>query len=238
MKRNIIQIDQEKCNGCGLCENACHEGAIKIIDGKAQLISEEYCDGLGACLPVCPTGALKIIEAEAKPFNQELIGKNQKQQYEHAHMCPSSRERIIKRDNLNADGKDNDQSFYENNQNVSYLGNWPVQFSLVNPYASFLENADILIAADCTAFAYSQIHNKFMKNKVTIIGCPKLDNAEYYIDKLTEILSNHDIKSITVLRMEVPCCGGMTHIVKQAMLKAQKIVQFNEVIITIDGGIK
>lgn len=236
MLRKIIKIDEEKCNGCGLCANACHEGAIQIVDGKAKLISEEYCDGLGNCLPACPTGAISIVEADAKPFNQELVEQRINSQHSHGFSCPGSRQISITRDEKPVQLKND-------TQNVKYdlesqLQNWPVQLNLVNPYASYFDNAELLIAADCTAFAYANIHQEFMKNKVTLIGCPKLDNVEYYREKLIEIIQNHELRGITVLKMEVPCCSGIARIVKDAMLTAQVIVPYNEVTITIDGDIK
>ncbi|MEZ0536345.1 ATP-binding protein [Caldicellulosiruptoraceae bacterium PP1] len=238
MLRKIIKIDEEKCNGCGLCANACHEGAIQIIDGKAKLISEEYCDGLGNCLPVCPTGAISIVEEDVKPFNQELVEQRMQSHHNtHGFSCPGSRQISITREQRSEVPKVEKQ-VEKNIELESQLQNWPVQLNLINPYASYLDNADLLIAADCTAFAYANIHNEFMKDKVTLIGCPKLDNVEYYREKLIEILSNHDIKSITVLKMEVPCCGGIAKIVKDAMLTAQIIVPYNEVTITINGDIK
>jgi len=193
MKRKIIKIDKELCNGCGLCVEACHEGAIQMVDGKAQLVSDQYCDGLGDCLPACPAGAIEIIEREADPYNQ---------------------------------------------QQPSELQNWPVQLKLINPGSDYLNNADILVMADCVAYAYGNAHQEFIKDSITIIGCPKLDDNEYYTEKLTEIFQRNSIKSITVVRMEVPCCGGLFQAVKTAMLKSETIVPYKEVVIGINGKIK
>lgn len=237
MIRKIVKIDKEKCNGCGLCVSACHEGAIELVNGKARLVSEEYCDGLGNCLPVCPTGAIEIIEAEVKPFNEEAVKENlnKNRNSQPACICPSSSERTFVRETKDQGNRPKDQ---EQLQEASQLINWPVQLNLVNPYAKFFDNADILIAADCVAYAYATFHSNFMKGKVTIIGCPKLDDIEYYYEKILEIIKNHNIKSITVVKMEVPCCNGIASIVKEAMLDSKTIVPYSEITITTDGGIK
>lgn len=236
MVRKIIKIDEEKCNGCGLCVNACVEGAIELVDGKARLVSEEYCDGLGNCLPVCPTGAIEIVEADVKPFNEKAVEERiekTKSKREFSCMCPGSQEKIIeKRETFQA------KPSVQEVQDSSELINWPVQLALVNPYAKFLENSHLLIAADCVAYAYASFHRDFIKGRVTLIGCPKLDDIDYYYEKILEIIKNHNIKSITVVKMEVPCCGGIAAIVKKAMLEAQKILPYSEVTITTDGGIK
>ncbi|NFN86464.1 4Fe-4S dicluster domain-containing protein [Clostridium sporogenes] len=247
MIRKIVNIDKEKCNGCGLCVSACHEGAIELIDGKAVLISDEYCDGLGDCLPECPTGAIKIIEREAAEYNEELVEKKMamKNSVESTKEkmpcgCPGTMAKAIKRPikniNLNIE-KEDDKSYRKINMD-SELQQWPVQIKLVNTKAPYLQDSDLLIAGDCTAYAYGDFHNKFIKNRITLIGCPKLDDNEYYKEKIAEILKNNNIKSITVVRMEVPCCGGIVNAVKQAMLKSETIVPFNEVIISTDGRIK
>jgi len=203
MKRRIIRINEEKCNGCGLCEKACHEGAIKVIGGKARLVSEDLCDGMGSCL-VCPENAIEIIEAESqaqrKPLTNESINNE-----------------II-------------------NKNIN-LNSWPVQIHLIHPKAKFLANADLLIASDCTAFAYPNFHRDFLKNRVVLIGCPKLDDLESYIEKFKDILLNNDIKSITVIKMEVPCCNGMSYAVRKAMALSDKIIPYSEVTVSIDGKI-
>ncbi|ACQ52028.1 4Fe-4S dicluster domain-containing protein [Clostridium botulinum] len=247
MIRKIVNIDKEKCNGCGLCVTACHEGAIELIDGKAVLISDEYCDGLGDCLPECPTGAIKIVEREAAEYNEELVEKRmamKKPVEENKEKMPcgclgimaKAIKRTGKNANLRIEDKDN-----KNNEKInmdSELQQWPVQIKLVNTKAPYLQDANLLIAGDCTAYAYGDFHKKFIKDRITLIGCPKLDDNEYYKEKITEILKNNNIKSITVVRMEVPCCGGIVNAVKGAMLKSETIVPFNEVIISTDGRIK
>lgn len=239
MKRKIVQIDQEKCNGCGLCVNACHEGAIEIRNGKAVLISDEYCDGLGNCLPECPVGAIQIIEREAADYNHELVMKKMEErekknnmQVPHMGGCPGQRAMQLQHNNKKHEANEKENVRHEE---FSELNQWPVQLNLINPYASYLDGADLLIAADCCAYAYGNFHRDFMSGKITVIGCPKLDDIDYYTEKLTEIFSQNDIKSITVTRMEVPCCGGIVHAVKTAMLNAKKIVPYREVIIGVDG---
>lgn len=242
MIRKIIKIHEEKCNGCGLCAEACHESAIEMVNGKAKVISDQYCDGLGDCLPACPTGAIEIIEREAVPYSQEAVDKllaekkANKQKEKMPCGCPGTmaKKLIIKTEKEIAK-----ESKKEENSSVkSQLGQWPVQLSLVNPNADYFENADLLIAADCTAFAYGDFHKDFIKNKITVIGCPKLDNNDYYAEKVAAILSNNNIKSITVVRMEVPCCSGIVSMVKKAMLKTETIVPYDEVVIGVDGTIK
>ncbi|MCY6369891.1 ATP-binding protein [Clostridium ganghwense] len=247
MKRKIISIDEKKCNGCELCVNACHEGAIELINGKARLVSDEYCDGLGDCLPACPTDAIKIIEREAEEYNEEAVEKRMVEMKENKEVakampcgCPGTMAKMIKRENSKADDKK--ISVKEDNRgaetkNVSELRQWPVQIKLINPKSSFLENADLLIAADCTAYAYADFHKDFIKNHITMIGCPKLDDNEYYKEKLTEILRNNNIRSIKVVRMSVPCCTGIVNSVKRAMLESNVIVPYSEVIIDTDGSI-
>ncbi|MBU3214942.1 4Fe-4S binding protein [Clostridium estertheticum] len=245
MKRNIINIDESKCNGCGLCINACHEGAIELVSGKAKLISDEYCDGLGDCLPECPVDAIKIIQRDAMSYDVKavLIKKEQSDNKEGKKSdlpcgCPGTMEKSIKR-NIKSNLV---QSKIRVNTNVeesaaSMLNQWPVQLKLVNSKAGFLKGADILIAADCTAYAYGNFHKEFIKGRITLIGCPKLDDDDYYRDKIAEILENNEIKSITVIRMEVPCCAGIVFSVKEAMLKARVIVPYKEITIGINGVI-
>ena len=241
MLRDIISIDKEKCNGCGLCVSACHEGALQLIDGKATLISDSYCDGLGACLPECPTGAIQISKREAELYDEQAVeAKNMKEMLDSkqpeklACGCPGTHSRIIE--------KNPDQ---ENNQKItnpqipqmqSQLGQWPCQIKLVPPNAPYFDKANLLVAADCTAYAYANFHNDFMKNKITIIGCPKLDNTEY-ANKLTDILKSNEIKSITVVKMEVPCCGGIEYAVKQALMGSGKMIPWHVVTISTDGEI-
>jgi len=244
MKRRIVRIDEDKCNGCGLCINACHEGALQLVDGKAKLVSESYCDGLGNCLPECPTGAITIEEREAEPFDEEAVKKNmnEKQEQEHAHAhahhhghgggCPGSRAMFIRRE-----AAETRPAAPANAQKPqSALRQWPCQIKLVPVNAPYFKDAHLLVAADCTAYAYASIHEDFMKNKITLIGCPKLDEVDY-TEKLTEILRLNNIKSVTVLRMEVPCCGGIVNAVKNALLNSGKLVPWQVFIIGTDGTI-
>jgi len=241
MKRNIISIDENKCDGCGLCIEGCHEGAIEIVNGRARLISDEYCDGLGDCLPKCPRDAIKIVERDAKDYDVVAVEIKNKKNNKKDNLpcgCPGTMEKSIKRNvDINvrkATTKINDEV---DTTVTSQLNQWPVQLKLVNSKAEFLNGADILIAADCSAYAYGNFHNEFIKGRVTLIGCPKLDDNEYYTKKITEILENNDIKSITVVRMEVPCCAGIVNCVKEAMMRAGIIVQYKEVTIGINGVI-
>ena len=248
MKRNIIKIDEEKCNGCGICINACHEGALQLIDGKARLISESYCDGLGACLPECPTGAITVEEREADAFDEEAVkakmenAKLQKPEEESLAEnvkpmgcgCPGSHARAIERKSAVAESKVSVS--YNNEKPESQLRQWPCQIKLVSPQAPYFANAHLLVAADCTAYAYANIHEDFMKNKITIIGCPKLDEGDYS-EKLAAILHYNNIKSVTVLKMEVPCCGGITNAVKNALIKSEKMIPWSVITVTTDGEI-
>ncbi|MCX7748315.1 MAG: 4Fe-4S binding protein [Clostridia bacterium] len=247
MIRKIIQIDEEKCNGCGLCVTACHEGAIEMINGKAKLVSDEYCDGLGNCLPECPTGAIQMIEREAVAYDddavQERLAKMKKQPEVKAEApkkipcgCPGTMARAIERKPaVSEEPATTRDEKREEPVLTSELRQWPVQLNLINPYAGYLNDANLLVAADCSAFAYANFHKDFIKDHITVIGCPKLDDNEYYKEKLTEILKNSNIKSITVVRMEVPCCGGIVSAVKTAMLQSEIIVPYREVIISTDG---
>ncbi|MBP2033688.1 NAD-dependent dihydropyrimidine dehydrogenase PreA subunit [Clostridium algifaecis] len=234
MIRKIVNIDKEKCNGCGLCVNACHEGAIELVDGKAVLISDEYCDGLGDCLPECPTGAINIIERESSAYNEELVMKKKdmkKSENIEQKMpcgCPGTAAKSIKRNSVVK---------VKNEHQVSELRQWPVQLKLINTRAPYLKEANLLVAADCTAYAYADFHRDFIKNHITVIGCPKLDDISYYEDKLAEIIKNNNLKSITVIRMEVPCCGGIVNAVKNAMLKTQTIIPYKEIVISTEGSI-
>lgn len=205
MKRRIIEIDQEKCIGCGLCASACHEGAIAMVDGKAKLMRDDYCDGLGDCLPVCPTGAITFTEREAAAYDEEAVLK---------HKASSS----------------------VSNKQESRLSHWPVQIKLVPVNAPYFDGANLLIAADCTAYAYATFHEDFMKNCITIIGCPKLDNVDYS-PKLTEIIQKNDIKSVTIVRMEVPCCGGLAYAAEKALQNSGKLIPRQIITISIDGKI-
>lgn len=237
MKRNIITIDEEKCTGCGLCVNACQEGALKIVNGKAKLVSESYCDGLGKCLPECPAGAIAIEERDAAIFDEEAVKTNTAAGTKKAPDnlpcgCPGTQARMIEKKH------DISQKTIETNTKPlqSELRQWPCQIKLVPAGAPYFDNAHILVAADCTAYAYANIHNEFMKNKITLIGCPKLDSIDYS-DKLTQILESHEIKSITVLRMEVPCCGGLVAAVKQALINSGKMIPWRVVVIGTDGNL-
>jgi len=237
MKRNMVKIDEEKCTGCGLCIETCHEGALQLINGKARLVSESYCDGLGACLPECPTGAITIEEREADAFDEEAVKehtevKKNKVPATLACGCPGTHTRTIERKEetvppVAAAGQA---------EAVSQLRQWPCQIKLVPINAPYFDNAHLLVAADCTAYAYAGVHGDFMRNKITIIGCPKLDNIDY-TEKLTGILKAHAIKSVTVLRMEVPCCGGLANAVKQALLNSGKMIPWRIVTVTTDGSI-
>jgi NAD-dependent dihydropyrimidine dehydrogenase PreA subunit len=236
IKRKIIEIDREKCDGCGICVNACHEGALQIVDGKAALVSDEYCDGLGDCLPACPMDAIKIIEREALPFNEELVKQRMQEKAEGKDVpcsCPGTMGKVIERPVEQE--KKTAPSQEEREERPSELRQWPVQLTLINPQASYLKNADILIAADCTAYAYASFHEKFMKDRITIIGCPKLDDNEYYTEKIAQILKINNPNSITVIRMEVPCCSGIVRAVKEAMLNSGVIVPYKEVTINNQG---
>jgi len=240
MKRKIVHIDEEKCNGCGLCVEACHEGALQLIDGKAKLVSESYCDGLGDCLPECPTGAITIVEREADPYDEEAVKKNMETRKTAKDAaadtlpcgCPGTHAKMIQR-------KTETSTAPAAQQNVpveSQLRQWPCQIKLVPVNAPYLDDAHLLIAADCTAYAYANIHNDFMRGKITLIGCPKLDSVDYS-EKLTEILKAHHIKSITVLRMEVPCCYGLVNAVKKALIDSGTMIPWRVVTISTDGRV-
>ncbi len=202
MIRKIIQIDEEKCNGCGACANACHEGAIEMVNGKAKLMREDYCDGMGDCLPQCPTGAITFVEREAAAYDEQAV---------EGVASPAAKLQ-------------------------SQLGQWPVQIKLVPINAPYFDGAKLLIAADCTAYAYANMHQDFMRGKITLIGCPKLDAVDY-TEKLTEIIRNNNIQSVTVVRMEVPCCGGLQMAAINALKNSGKFIPWQVVTISIDGKI-
>lgn len=282
MKRKIIRINDELCNGCGACVPDCAEGALQIVDGKARLISDLFCDGLGACLGSCPTGAIEVEEREAEPYNERKVmednivpaGENtirihlehlknhgateflneaiaylkekgmknplenpQKEEAcghgHHGGGCPGSRAMTLKPAEKPV-AKPIEQK-KETGPLQSQLGHWPVQIHLLSPHSPFLKNADLMIIADCVAFAYANTHEEFIKGKAVAIGCPKLDDAGAYVEKIAAIIKNCNLKSITIVRMEVPCCGGMTEIVKQAMKKADEIIPFSVQVISISG---
>ncbi len=216
MIRRIITINEEKCNGCGLCADACHEGAIGIVDGKAKLLREDYCDGLGDCLPACPMNAISFEEREAPAYNEAAVLAAKKAKEEALPCgCPGSSCQSVQ-------------------SKATELRNFPVQIKLLPPNAPYFENADLLIAADCTAYSYGNFHNDFMKKRVTLIGCPKLDAVDY-AEKLTQIFKYNNIRSITVARMTVPCCGGLSHAVQTALKNSGKNIPLHIVTITPDG---
>ena len=235
MIRKIIKIDEDKCNGCGACAAACHEGAIEIIDGKAVLTREDYCDGLGDCLPECPTDAISFEEREAPAYDEAAVlaakqKKMKKQGIKIPHAgCPGTQVRQIvppKTENTSS----------HTPAAISQLGQWPCQIKLAPVNAPYFNEAKLLIAAACTAYAYANIHEDFMKGKVTLIGCPKLDSVDYS-EKITAIIRNNDIRSVTILRMEVPCCGGLETAVKKALQESGKFIPWQTITISIDGKI-
>ena len=225
MIRRIIQINEEACTGCGACAAACHEGAITMIGGKAKLTREDYCDGLGDCLPTCPAGAIAFEEREAPAYDEAavLAAKNEKA----AYSCPGSRMRVMERE---------DRPPAESAAARSQLAQWPVQIKLVPVNAPYFNGSDLLIAADCTAYAYGGFHNAFIRGRITLIGCPKLDAADYS-EKLTQIFLYSRIKSVTVVRMEVPCCGGIEQAVKRALQASGKDIPCRVAVVSTDGKI-
>jgi ferredoxin len=230
--RKIIRIDEEKCNGCGLCADACHEGAIGMADGKAKLLRDDYCDGLGNCLPVCPTGAIAFEEREAAGYDEEAVKKRMLQKMAGATPpsggCPGSRARAIHRETSPVSA---------NNAPISsQLNQWPVQIKLAPVNAPYFENANLLVSADCCAYACGNFHNEFMRGKITLIGCPKLDEGDYS-EKLTAIIEGNNIKSVTVVRMEVPCCGGIENAVRTALKNSGKMIPWRVVTLSTSGEI-
>lgn len=252
MIRRIIQIDEEKCNGCGACAKACHEGAISMVNGKAKLMRDDYCDGLGDCLPNCPVDAIHFVEREAAAYDAEAVKQNmlRKQQEEAAKQnaeeepkapvkkmaggCPGTRMRMMNRGERAESGDENQNTV--GSMNRSMLSQWPVQIKLAPVNAPYFDGAKLLIAADCSAYAYGDFHNRFIKGHVTLIGCPKLDNVDYS-EKLTEIIKNNNIKSVTIVRMEVPCCGGIEMAAKKALQESGKFIPWQVVTLSIDGQI-
>ena len=229
--RRIIQIDEEKCNGCGACAAACHEGAIGMVDGKAKLLRDDYCDGLGDCLPSCPTGAITFVEREAAAYDEVAVLTNQKEKAEVVQQsgCPGQRMMQMQRE-------DNVKEKETSVQSVSQLSQWPVQIKLVPVKAPYFDGAKLLIAADCTAYAYARFHEDFIKGKITIVGCPKLDSVDY-TEKLTEIIKNNTIQSVTIVRMQVPCCGGLEIAAKKALQNSGKFIPWQVVTISVDGKV-
>ncbi len=232
MIRQIIHIDEEKCNGCGKCATACHEGAIDMIDGKAKLVREHFCDGIGDCLPNCPTGAITFENREAPAYDEVAVKRAQaEREFEQSlgHSgCPGSRSMQLSQPTVDVQPQVSPRQ--------SRLQQWPVQIKLAPVQAPFFQNAKLLIAADCSAYAYANMHEEFMKGRVTLIGCPKLDSVDYS-EKLTDIIATNDIKSVTVVRMEVPCCGGLEYAAKQALQNSGKFIPWQVVTISRDGRI-
>ena len=234
MKRRIIEIDQDKCNGCGACAAACHESAIVMTEGKAKLMRDDYCDGLGDCLPTCPAGAISFVEREAAAYDEAavLANKQKKMQQEGMHLhsgCPGTRMKTIQ----HAEPSDVETVLAAVQ---SRLSQWPVQIKLVPVNAPYFDGVKLLIAADCTAYAYAAFHERFMKGHITLAGCPKLDGVDYS-EKLIEIIRNNDIKSVTIVRMEVPCCGGLECAAKTALQNSGKFIPWQVVTISTDGNI-
>ena len=232
MKRRIIEIDENKCNGCGACAAACHEVAIAMVDGKARLMRDDYCDGLGDCLPTCPTGAITFVEREAAAYDEQAVMENKQRKMRKEGMtlpcgCPGSQSRQIQ----HAEGGSTEMPRIEQ---TSRLSQWPVQIKLVPVNAPYFDGARLLIAADCTAYAYAAFHERFIKGHITLVGCPKLDGVDYS-EKLTEIIRENNIKSVTVVRMEVPCCGGLEMAAKKALQQSGKFIPWQVVTVTVDG---
>lgn len=234
MIRRIIKIDEEKCNGCGACANACHEGAIEMINGKAKLTREDYCDGLGDCLPTCPADAIHFEEREAPAYDEAavLAAKAAKENQQKTPLpcgCPGSQSKAIRRER---DAVTPQMTV----ANTSQLSQWPVQIKLAPVNAPYFDGANLLIAADCSAYAYGNFHQEFIRNHITLIGCPKLDEGDY-ADKLTQIIANNDIKSVTIVRMEVPCCSGIAQAARRALQASGKFIPWRVVIISTDGKV-
>ena len=238
MVRKIIEIDRDKCNGCGACASACHEGAIGMVEGKARLLREDYCDGLGDCLPACPTGAITFVEREAAAYDQAAVQAAQAAQGEgrpapaaHAHGagCPGARAMELR-------PRPEAGPAPEGPAPASQLRQWPVQIKLVPTQAPYYQGSRLLIAADCTAYAYAAFHQQFIRGHITLVGCPKLDGVDY-AEKLGEILRRNDIKSVHIVRMEVPCCGGLEQAVRQALQSSGKLIPWQVTVISTDGRV-
>ena len=242
--RKIIHIDEDKCDGCGLCVIGCPESALQIVDGKARLASEKYCDGLGACLGECPKGAISIEERDAEDFDEAAVKERLQEIGKHSlphsegdtahspHACPSARTQDFRGDERGA------ESDAPGQKQESELRQWPIKLSLVNPQAPYFQEAELLLAADCAPFAYASTHSDFLRGKALVIGCPKLDDLEYYQEKLTDILKQNNIWGITVLHMEVPCCGGLLYLAEQAVKAAGKAIAIKVVVVSLRGDIE
>ena len=234
MIRRVIEINEEKCNGCGACASACHEGAIGMVNGKAKLLRDDYCDGLGDCLPACPAEAITFVEREAAAYDEAAVLQKKQENAQKRECplpcgCPGTQARSIKRPKK-------DTPTVSPPPVQSQLRQWPVQIQLVPVRAPYFKDAKLLIAADCTAYAYANFHEEFIKGHITLVGCPKLDSVEYS-EKLAEILKNNDIRSVTIVRMEVPCCGGLEYAAKMALQNSGKMIPWQVVIISTDGRI-
>lgn len=231
MIRKIIHIDEKKCNGCGACAQACHEGAIGMVDGKAKLLRDDYCDGLGDCLPACPVNAITFVEREAAAYDEEAVkaAQEKKQAAQLPCGCPGTNAKQISH-------KQENTASFPYAAVPSHLSQWPVQIKLVPVKAPYFQGAHLLIAADCTAYAYGNFHDQFIKNKITLIGCPKLDEGDY-TEKLTAIIQENEIKSVTIVRMEVPCCRGLEHAAKEALQASGKFLPWQVIVISTDGRI-
>ena len=254
MKRRIIKIDESKCNGCGLCAAACHEGAIGMVDGVAKLLRDDYCDGLGDCLPACPMNAISFEEREALPYDEAAVKAAMAERAKLAQIakraeeaavevrqnptlgcgCPGSMAKSIEREETCDCGGQGAEATHAAVKPQSQLRQWPVQIKLVPTNAPYFDGAKLLVAADCTAYAYGNFHNDFIRNHITLIGCPKLDEGDY-AEKLTAIIANNNIKSVTVVRMEVPCCGGIENAVKRALMASGKFIPWRVVTVSTDG---
>ena len=227
-----VRVDASLCTGCGLCVSACQEGALALVDGKAKLMRDDYCDGLGDCLPACPTGAITFVEREAAAYDEKAVMENKQRKMRKEGMtlpcgCPGSQSRNIQREAAPA-------AEAPRAEQASRLSQWPVQIKLVPVNAPYFDGARLLIAADCTAYAYAAFHERFIKGHITLVGCPKLDGVDYS-EKLTEIIRENDIKSVTVVRMEVPCCGGLEMAAKKALRQSGKFIPWQVVTVTVDG---
>ena len=231
--RNIVKIDEEKCNGCGQCVDACAEGAVEIIDGKAKLVSEIYCDGLGACIGHCPQDAITIEQREADEFDEQAtkahLAEQKSSQQQSDFVCPGMMAKNL---------RDKAEPTEHGSVSVpSQLSHWPVQLKLVSPQAPYFANADLLLVADCVPFAMGDFHNRFLKNHSIVVGCPKLDDSQFYIEKLAEIIKINELNSLTVIHMEVPCCSGLTHIAKEAVAKGGAKLSFEDITIDLRGNV-